>query len=200
MRYTAYLVFGIVLIVLQGEFSLVLGPLAAKGFRPSFLVPLLVWLGVAEANLSLAAGVAFLLGYVLDVVGGAPIGLYTFASVATLALARIAGLRVVTQGGLARALLAGAFAAFTSIVVLVLLAIFGKSPWVPRALARLVLPHAIATAIVAPVVYRLAARIQGLAGGLLDQGREGARRSRTTVLEKAPIVRDDLDRDLRRAP
>jgi len=171
MRYTAFLALGLVLIMVQGEMYLLLGPLAAKGFRPSLLVPLLVFLGVTETNLSLGACVAFLLGYVLDVVGGAPIGLYAFTSVATLALARITGLRMVTQGGFARALLAGAFAAFGAVVALVLLAIFGKSPYVPRAYFRLVLPHALATAVVAPLVFRLAARTQILVGGFLDPNR-----------------------------
>lgn len=171
MRYTAFLLLGLVLIALQGEMYLVLGPLAAKGFRPSLLVPLLVFLGVTETNLALGACVAFLLGYVLDVVGGAPIGLYTFSSVATVALARIAGFRVVTRGGFARALLAGGFAALGSVIVLVLLAIFGKSPYVPRAMAKLVIPHAIATAVVAPIIYRIAAKVQALAGGFLDPNR-----------------------------
>lgn len=171
MRYTAFLLLGLVLIALQGETYLVLGPLAAKGFRPSLLIPLLVFLGVTETNLALGACVAFLLGYVLDVVGGAPIGLYTFASVATVALARIAGFRVVTQGGFARALLAGAFAALSAVIVLVLLAIFGKSPYVPRAMAKLVIPHAIATTVVAPLIFRLAAKVQALAGGFLDPHR-----------------------------
>lgn len=172
MRYTAFLVLGLLLIVVQGEAWLVLGPLAAKGYRPSLLIPLLVFLGVTETNLALGAGVAFLLGYVLDVVGGAPIGLYTFASVATVALSRLAGFRVVTQGGFARALLAGAFAVLSSVIVLVLLAIFGKSPWVPRAMARLILPQAIATTIVAPLVFRAAARVQMWASGFLDPARQ----------------------------
>ncbi len=187
MRYTAFLALGLLLVVAPGQLHLVLGPLAAKGFRPSLLVPLLVFLGVTEANLALAACVAFLLGYLLDVVSGAPIGLYTFASVATLALSRMAGLRVVTQGGVARALLAGAFAALGSVIVLVLLAIFGKSPYVPRAMAKLVLPQAIATAVVAPLVFRAASRVQALAFGFLDPSkatesrriRDGARPRRS---------------------
>lgn len=171
MRYTAFLVLGLILIVLQGEAWLVLGSLAAKGYRPSLLIPLLVFLGVTEENLALGAGVAFLLGYVLDLVGGAPIGLYTFASVATVAVSRMAGFRVVTQGGFSRALLAGAFSVLSSVIVLVLLAIFGKSPWVPRAMARLVLPQAIATVVVAPLVYRAATWVQAWAAGFLDSAR-----------------------------
>lgn len=171
MRYTGFLLLGLILIALQGEMYLVLGPLAAKGFRPSLLIPLLVFLGVTETNLALGAAVAFLLGYVLDVVGGAPIGLYTFTCVATVAIARIANFRVVTQGGVQRALLAGGFAALSSVIVLVLLAIFGKSAYVPRAMAKLVIPHALATIVAAPLVYRAAARVQIIASGYLDPAR-----------------------------
>jgi rod shape-determining protein MreD len=188
MRYTAFLVLGIILLTLQGQVFLVTDPIAnilpsgsfawtlVTEMRPSLLVPLLVFLGVTETNLALGAGVAFLLGYVLDVVAGAPIGLHAFTSVATVALARIAGLRIVTQGGWARALLAGAFAAFGAVVALVLLAIFGR-PYVPRALLRLVIPHALATAVVAPLVYRLAEKTQALASGFLGRQPDAARRS-----------------------
>lgn len=188
MRYTAFLLLGLVLIVVQGEAWLVLGSLAAKGYRPSLLVPLLVFLGVSETNLGLAAGTAFLLGYVLDVLGGAPIGLYTFASVATVALSRLAGFRVVTQGGVARALLAGAFAILSSVIVLVLLAIFGKSPWVPRAMARLILPEALATTLVAPLVFRAAARVQTWASGFLDPARSNEqRRLESRLASREPL-------------
>ncbi len=192
MRYTAFLLLGVLLIVLQGELHLVLGVLSAKGWTPSLLVPLLVFLGVTETNLALGASVTFLLGYVLDVIGGAPIGLYTFASVATFVVARVTSIRVVTQGGVARAFLAGGFAALSSVVVLVLLAIFGKSPYVPRALAKLVIPHALATVVFAPLVYRAAERVQVLVGGLLDPSRAPPdRKIRGGALGASPSTRGD---------
>lgn len=203
MRYTAFLLLGLFLIVVQGEVYLLTGPLAAihphgwwgwlaSGLRPSLLVPLVVWLGVTETNLSLGAGVAFLLGYVLDVLGGSPVGLHAFTSVATIALARVAGLRIVTQGGWARALLAGAFAALAAILALVLMAIFGR-PYAPRAMLSQIIPHALATALVAPIVYRLAAKTNALAAGFMGrteaEPRRGVERVETPVrmdVEKTP--------------
>ena len=44
-------------------------------------------------------------------------------------------------------------------MILILLAIFGRDAYVPRALYRLVLPHVLATGGVAPIVFRLAERI-----------------------------------------
>lgn len=193
MRYTAFLVLGLILILLQGEAWLLLGPIAAHGYRPSLLVPLLVFLGVSEGNLALGAAIAFLLGYTLDVLGGAPIGLYTFASVATVALSRLAGFRVVTQGGFARALLAGAFAVLSSVIVLVLLAIFGKSPWVPRAMARQILPQALATVVVAPLVFRAAGRVQLWASGFLDPARGNEQRRLDSRLASSRPDREPLE-------
>ena len=168
MRYTLFLILGLILVVLQGETWIVLGPLAARGFRPSLLVPLLVFVAVSETNIALAASVGFLLGYVLDVLSGAPIGLYTFTSVATVALARLAGLRIITQSGWARALLAGLFAGLGTLMTIVLLAIFGKGAYVPRAMFHLILPHAIATIVFAPLVFRAATRIAAIASGLVE--------------------------------
>lgn len=192
MRYTAFLLLGLLLIVVQGELYLLLGSIGALGFRPTLLVPLLVWLGVTDTNLSIAAGIAFLLGYVLDVVGGAPVGLYTFISVATLGLARLTGLRIVAQGVVARALLAGAFAALGGLMALVLLAIFGKSPWVPRAYAPRLIPHAIATAVFAPLIFKLAERTQAFAAGFLEPSRVASGTVRGGR-DGAPAARDDVD-------
>ena len=193
MRYTAFLLLGLLLIVAQGEVYLLTGPLAAihpqgwwgwllSGLRPSLLVPLVVWLGVTETNLALGAGVAFLLGYVLDVLGGSPVGLHAFTSVATIALARVAGLRIVTQGGYARALLAGGFAALADLLALVLMAIFGR-PYAPRAMLPQIIPHALATALVAPLVFRLAARTNAIAAGFMGRSESEPRRAIDTKVE-----------------
>ena len=201
MRYTAFLLLGLLLIVVQGEMYLLTGPLAAihpqgwwgwllSGLRPSLLVPLVVWLGVTESNLALGAGVAFLLGYLLDVLGGSPVGLHAFTSVATIALARVAGLRIITQGGYARALLAGGFAALAELLALVLMAIFGR-PYAPRAMLPQIIPHAIATALVAPIVFRLAARTNALAAGFMGRPETEPRRAIDgkvePSVEKAPL-------------
>jgi hypothetical protein len=47
------------------------------------------------------------------------------------------------------------------VMILVLLAIFGreKDAWVPRQLYPLMLPHVLATGIIAPIVFRVAQRI-----------------------------------------
>jgi rod shape-determining protein MreD len=111
---------------------------------------------VHEYSLARGAAVAFVLGYATDVLGIAPVGLYTCTYVATFVLARAAGVRLATQTTWMQVLLAGALALLQSTMVLVLLAIFGRDAWAPRSLYPLALPHAIATASVGPLVFRFA--------------------------------------------
>jgi rod shape-determining protein MreD len=120
---------------------------------PALVLPLILFMGVHEYSLARGAVVAFVVGYVTDVLGIAPVGLYTFTYVATFVLARAAGVRLAAQTRWMQVLLAGAFAILQSTMILVLLAIFGRDAWVPRSLYPLILPHAVATAAVAPVVF-----------------------------------------------
>lgn len=120
---------------------------------PALVLPLIIFMGVHEYSLARGAAVAFVLGYVTDVLGIAPVGLYTFTYVATFVLARAAGVRLAAQTTWMQVLLAGAFALLQSTMILVLLAIFGRDAWVPRSLYPLALPHALATAAIAPAVF-----------------------------------------------
>ena len=131
---------------------------------PALVLPVILFMGVHEYSLARGAAVAFVLGYATDVIGIAPVGLYTFTYVASFVLARAAGVRLAAQTVWMQVLLAGAFTILQSIMVLVLLAIFGRDAWVPRSLYPLTLPHAIATAAVAPIVFRLAQAVHVATG------------------------------------
>lgn len=132
---------------------------------PALVLPLILFMGVHEYSLARGAAVAFVLGYATDVLGIAPVGLYTFTYVATFVLARAAGVRLAAQTAWMQVLLVGAFGVLQSTMVLVLLAIFGRDPWVPRSLYPLALPHAIATAAVAPVVFRISQALHTATAG-----------------------------------
>lgn len=123
---------------------------------PALVLPLILFMGVHEYSLARGAAVAFVLGYATDVLGIAPVGLYTFTYVATFVLARGAGVRLAAQTTWMQVLLVGAFAVLHSTMVLVLLAIFGRDAWVPRSLYPLAAAHAVATAAIAPAVFQLA--------------------------------------------
>jgi rod shape-determining protein MreD len=159
MRNTAFLGIGILLLIVQANLHRVLGRLPIVGITPSLILPLIVFTGVHEYSVARGAALAFVLGYSLDLFAGAPVGLFTFVSVAVFVLSRAAGVRLAAQTMLTQLALAFGFALVQSITVLVLLAIFGKNPYSPRALLSLVLPHAIATALVSPIVFRIAERL-----------------------------------------
>jgi len=75
-------------------------------------------------------------------------------------LSRVAGVRLTAQTMLTRMSLAFVFALVQSAVVLVLLAVFGNDNRRPLEVATVVLPHAAATALCAPLLFRLAQRLR----------------------------------------
>lgn len=159
MRNTAFLLLGLALLLVQANTFRLLGGLEIPGLVPSLVLPLIVFMGVHEYSLARGAGVSFVLGYLTDLVGIAPVGLYTFTHVAIFVLARAASVRLAAQTVLMQVLLATVFAALHAAMVLVLLAIFGRDTWIPRTLYPLAGPHILATGILAPIVFRIAERV-----------------------------------------
>ena len=159
MRNALFLGVGLLLLVAQGNLYRVLGHVPLAGIMPNLVLPLIVFMGVHEYSVVRGASLAFGLGYALDLFAGAPVGLFTFISVAIFVLARAAGVRLAAQTILTQLALAFGFSLFESVTVLMLVAIFGKDPHSPRALLALVLPHALSTALVSPLVFRLAERL-----------------------------------------
>ncbi len=159
MRNTAFLVAGIVLLLIQANLFRVLGFFHIPGLVPSLVLPLILFMGVHEYSVARGASVSFVLGYATDLIGIAPIGLYTFTYVAIFILGRAAGVRLAAQTMMMQVGLALGFALVHSVMILILLAIFGGNPYVPTALYRLVIPHILATGAVAPFIFRLAERL-----------------------------------------
>jgi len=201
VRNTAFVVVGFLLLVLQSNLYRVLrvlheliestavwmagtaldGAVPAVRFAgslaatPNLLLPLLVFTGVHEYSLTRGTALAFILGYALDLFAAAPVGLFTVVSVATFVLARVAGVRLAAQTAPTQVALAFVFAAAQGVLVFVLLAIFGRNPYGAKALAGILLPQAVATACVAPLVFWGAERVHRLTMNLPGVGGEGAR-------------------------
>jgi rod shape-determining protein MreD len=159
MRNALFLGVGLLLLVVQGNLYRILGHIPFAGIMPNLVLPLIVFMGVHEYSVVRGATLSWLLGYALDLFAGAPIGLFTFISVAIFVLSRAAGVRLAAQTIPTQLALAFGFAFFESVTVLMLVAIFGKDPQSPRALLSMVLPHAAATALVSPLVFRIAERL-----------------------------------------
>jgi rod shape-determining protein MreD len=141
---------------------------------PALVLPLVLFMGVHEYSLARGAAIAFVIGYATDVFGITPVGLYTFTYVATFVLARAAGVRLAAQTTWVQVAFVAAFAMLQATMLLVLLAIFGRDPWVPKCLVKLVLPYTIATAALAPIVFRIAESVHRATGGSLRTEPAGA--------------------------
>ena len=159
MRNTAFLAIGVALLILQSNLFRLIGSLHVPGVTPSLLLPLIVFMGVHEYSMARGAALAFTLGYLLDVFAAAPNGLFTFITVAVFVVSRAAGVRLAAQTLLTKFALAFVFALVQGVLIVILTTIFGADPARPRALAFLVLPHALSTALCAPFIFSLAERV-----------------------------------------
>jgi rod shape-determining protein MreD len=159
MRNTVFLIVGVVLLIVQSNLFRLIGHLHVPGATPSLLLPLIVFMGVHEYSMARGAALSFLLGYLLDSFSGSPVGLFTFITVATFVVSRAAGVRLAAQTLLTKVALAFVFGLVEGVLVVVLTAIFGGDPSRSRALAMLVAPHAISTALFAPFIFSLAERV-----------------------------------------
>jgi rod shape-determining protein MreD len=159
MRNTAFLIVGVVLLIVQSNLFRLIGHLHIPGATPSLLLPLIVFMGVHEYSMARGAALSFLLGYLLDSFSGSPAGLFTVITVATFVVSRAAGVRLAAQTLLTKVALAFVFGLVEGVLVVVLTAIFGGDATRSRALAMLVAPHAISTALFAPFIFSLAERV-----------------------------------------
>jgi cell shape-determining protein MreD len=175
MRNTAFLALGVALLILQGNLFRFIDRLHVPGAIPSLLLPLIVFMGVHEYSMARGAALSFTLGYLLDVFAAAPLGLFTFITVATFVVSRAAGVRLAAQTLITKVALALVFGLVEGILVVVLTAIFGNDPARARALAMLIPTHAVSTAIFAPFVFSLAERVHAATINVPRPG-EGAQR------------------------
>ncbi len=178
MRNTAFLSLGLALLIVQSNLYRLLDAVHLTAATPSLLLPLVVFMGVHEYSIGRGAALAFTLGYFLDLFVGAPIGLFTFISVAQFLFARLAGVRLAAQTILTTGALAFVFALLEGVLVVVLTAIFGGDAARARGLAVLVPGHAVVTALLAPLVFRIAERVHVATAATPSPG-EGAGNARS---------------------
>ncbi len=167
MRSTAYFGVAVLLLLIQSNLFRLFGPLGSllgarwvHGVTPSLVLPLVIFLGVHEPSMPRGASLAFGIGYAEDLMSGAPVGLFTFISVAIWWLARVAGVRLTAQTALPRISLALAFSLVEGAMVLILLAVFGGDNRRPVEVASVVIPRSLAAALFSPPVFRLAQRLR----------------------------------------
>lgn len=179
MRSAAYLGVAVLLILVQSNLFRVLGPLShllgerlTNGLTPSLLLPMVVFLGVYEPNMAKGAALSSAMGYALDILAKAPTGIHGFVFVVVWWLSRVAGVRLTAQTWFTRASLGFVFTLVQGALVVILIAVFGTDVRRPVAMASVVLPNAIATALLSPALFQLAQRLRQ--GGPSRAQTEGA--------------------------
>lgn len=172
MRGAAYVLVGILLVLLQSTLYRFWAPLAgaspfgfplsrvALGITPNLVLPLVLTLALQEPSLARGAFLSFCLGWSIDVLGGGPAFLYRFTMVAVWWLARMLSTRVSAQTLASRVPLAFAGSLLESFIILTLLAIFGADSQRPVELSAQILPRALTTTLFAPLLFSLASRMQ----------------------------------------
>lgn len=172
MRSAAVIAIGVALLLLQGNLFRILGFIPVAGLTPNLVLPLVLFLGVHESSMARGALLSFGLGYITDLFVAAPIGLFTFTSVAIWWSSRVAAVRLTAQTLPTQMVLAFLFTIVESAMTLTLLTIFGQDPQRPVEIARTVLPHAGSTALFAPFVFRVAHKLhQGVLGAKPGEGK-----------------------------
>jgi rod shape-determining protein MreD len=170
MRNAAFLAFALALILVQANINRVVGPTGLHGWTPSAVLPLVIFLGVHEPSMARGAILAFIIGHALDLFASAPIGVFTFVYVALWWLARVVGVRLAAQTVPTQMAFSFGFSLVESLVVLVLLVVFGADPQRPIELSTIVVPHSTATALLAPFVFRIAERLHQTAAAAPRSG------------------------------
>ena len=150
MRNSLILLIGFLLILVQSNLYRVLDFIPINGLVPSLVLPVILFMGVYEYALVRGASLSFALGYMCDVLGVAPVGLYTFTFVAMYLFARLIGVRFAAQTYVTQWFVSLIFTLIHSSLVIVLIAIFGRGgrdSYVPRTVYVYALPHALSTPV-----------------------------------------------------
>jgi rod shape-determining protein MreD len=159
MRVAAFILVGYALLVLVSALGALL-PVHLP--RPEVGLLVVLYLGLsARGPLPTHLGVALLLGYLTDVLAGAPRGLHALSLAAMMVIARGASSRLLVARRWQEILVTFLASLGHGLLVASLVASPGASIWAPSFSERLrALPGpAIATALVAPIFFAFALRL-----------------------------------------
>lgn len=152
MRSGAIIAAGFALLVLQSTFAQMM---PWDMFVPSLSLPVVMYMGLHDYNPGKGALLSFALGYLMDVFAGSPMGLYTFVAVAVFLISRVAALRLFLQGWVFEIILVFVLALVSAFLILAVRALFDKDFGSLLIHLKIVTSRAVATAVVAPLIFRM---------------------------------------------
>jgi rod shape-determining protein MreD len=162
----AGLAFG--LLVLQSIFAHLV-PLDL--FVPNAALAVILYMGLHDYNAARGAVISFVIGYLMDSFAGSPMGLHTFVAVAIFLVSRVAALRLFLQGWLFEIILSFFLALLASALLLGLRMLFDEDFGSLLIHLKIVVSRAVATAMVAPLVFRAMAAVERATARRKSDGR-----------------------------
>jgi rod shape-determining protein MreD len=148
----AILLFGFLLLVLQSTFAHLI---PVDLVVPNAALTIILYMGLHDYNVTRGVLMSFALGYLMDAFAGSPMGLHTFVAVAVFLVSRVAALRLFLQGWIFEIILTFFLTLLASALVLGLRALFDKDFGSLLIHLKIVVSRAVATAVVAPLVFRV---------------------------------------------
>jgi len=150
------------LLVLQSMISV---EIPLHPWAPNLLLPIVVYYGLLqEVNVVRGMAIAFASGYLLDLFGGSPMSLYTFVQCASFLVSRALGLRLFLRNVAFQASFAFVASLAAQGAEHALRALFEKAaPFTiddSKLIASSMAASATTTAIFAPIVFAIIARIE----------------------------------------
>ena len=130
---------------------------------PSLTLPVILYMGLHDFSAAKGALISFAIGYLTDVFAGSPMGLHTLVTVAIFLISRLAALRLFLQGWIFEIALTFLLALVSSLMILAVRALFDKDFGSLLIHLEIVFLRAVATAIAAPIIFRMTKRIEEIA-------------------------------------
>jgi rod shape-determining protein MreD len=161
-------VFGFVLLVAQSTFAYLV-PLDL--IVPNAALTIILFMGLHDYNVTRGVLISFALGYLMDAFSGSPMGLHTFVAVAVFLISRVAALRLFLQGWIFEIILTFFLALLASFLILGLRALFDKDFGGLLIHLKIVTSRAVATAVVAPLVFRVMTWLERITARRTTEGK-----------------------------
>jgi rod shape-determining protein MreD len=160
--------FGFLLLVAQSTFAAVV---PFDLIVPNAALAVIIYMGLHGYNAGYGAVVSFAIGYLMDSFAGSSLGLYTFVAVAVFLLSRIAALRLFLKGWLFEIGLTLFWSAVAGVLVLLVRGLFDQDFRSLLSHLKIVFCRAVATAVVAPLVFRAMAWLDRVTAKRKAEGR-----------------------------
>jgi len=143
---------GFFLLAIQSSLSLLL---PWDKVVPSLSLPIVLYMGLHGYKAGKGAILAFAIGYLTDVFAGSPMGLHTLITVAIFLISRVAALRLFLQGWIFEIVLTFLLSLISSILIITTRGLFDKDLHGLLVHLEIVTCRAMATAVVAPIIFRM---------------------------------------------